>query len=206
MGPGAFGEYSFKLDGHTVWVSYREGPERPDRRSDNGQSSGPRMRAIGATRRPGDEVHTPERSCSPSPWNRRVTEHSGRITPATFIAVVLIQALPPHAVCAPAATPHPSAVSTRLDQTALRASAVSIRRGDTTLGALLWRLAGRGPFPAILVNHGSGRTREDLARLGPYENQAQTIGPVFATHGYVLLFLFRHGSGPRRPPARTRST
>jgi len=76
------------------------------------------------------------------------------------------------------------------------ASAVWIRRGDTTLGALLWRRAGRGPFPAILVNHGSGRTREDLARLGPYENQAQMIGPVFATHGYVLLFLFRRGVGP----------
>jgi dienelactone hydrolase len=32
--------------------------------------------------------------------------------------------------------------------------------------------------------------------LGPYENQAETIGPVFARHGYASLFLFRHGVGP----------
>jgi len=45
------------------------------------------------------------------------------------------------------------------------------------------------------VNHGSGRTRAQLGRLGPYENQAETLGPVFARHGYVFLFLFRRGVG-----------
>jgi carboxymethylenebutenolidase len=64
-----------------------------------------------------------------------------------------------------------------------------------TLHALLWRPPGRGPFPAILLNHGSGRAREDLARLGPYEGQAETLGPVFARHGYAFLFLFRQGVG-----------
>jgi dienelactone hydrolase len=73
---------------------------------------------------------------------------------------------------------------------------VLIRTRDATLHAHLWRPAGDGPFPAVLVNHGSGRTREELARLGPYEEQSETLGPVFARHGYICLFLFRRGVGP----------
>ncbi len=41
----------------------------------------------------------------------------------------------------------------------------------------------------------SGRTREELERLGPYERQAEIPGPVFAGHGYVFLFLLREGVG-----------
>ena len=70
-----------------------------------------------------------------------------------------------------------------------------MHNGSVTLHALLWRPQGRGPFPAILLNHGSGRTREELERLGPYERQADILGPVFARHGYVFLFLFRRGVG-----------
>jgi carboxymethylenebutenolidase len=72
---------------------------------------------------------------------------------------------------------------------------VLVHNGSITLHALLWRPLGRGPFPAILFNHGSGRTREELERLGPYEQQADILGPVFARHGYVFLFLFRRGVG-----------
>src|SRR5262245_22515878 len=75
------------------------------------------------------------------------------------------------------------------------AETVVIHNGSVTLHALLWRPQGPGPFPAILLNHGSGRTHEDLERLGPYEKQAETVGPVFASHGYVLLYLFRRGVG-----------
>jgi dienelactone hydrolase len=70
-----------------------------------------------------------------------------------------------------------------------------VHSGDVTLRALLWRPAGSGPFPGILLDHGSGRTREELERLGPYERQAEVLGPVFARHGYVLLYLFRRGVG-----------
>jgi len=73
---------------------------------------------------------------------------------------------------------------------------LTIRSHDATLHALLWRPAGRGPSPAVLIDHGSGRTREQLTRLGPYEQQAETVCPVFAHHGYVCLFLFRRGVGP----------
>ena len=72
---------------------------------------------------------------------------------------------------------------------------VVVHNGSVTLHGLLWRPQGRGPFPAILLNHGSGRTREELERLGPYEGQADILGPVFARHGYVFLFLFRRGVG-----------
>ncbi len=72
---------------------------------------------------------------------------------------------------------------------------VAIHNGSLTLHALLWRPQGRGPFPAILFNHGSGRTRQDLERLGPYELQAPVLGPVFACHGYAFLYLFRRGVG-----------
>jgi dienelactone hydrolase len=72
---------------------------------------------------------------------------------------------------------------------------IMVHYGSITLHGLLWRPQGRGPFPAVLLNHGSGRTREELQRLGPYEGQAETLGPVFARHGYMLLFLFRQGVG-----------
>ena len=70
-----------------------------------------------------------------------------------------------------------------------------MHNGPVTLHALIWRPQGRGPFPAILFNHGSGRTPEDLERLGHYEQQAYLLGPMFARHGYVFMFLFRRGVG-----------
>jgi carboxymethylenebutenolidase len=72
---------------------------------------------------------------------------------------------------------------------------VVVHNGPVTLHALLWRPQGRGPFPAVLINHGSGRTREELEQLGSYEGQAEILGPVFARHGYVFLFPFRQGVG-----------
>jgi len=77
-----------------------------------------------------------------------------------------------------------------------RPELVAIQSGEATLHAHVWRPAGHGPFPAVLINHGSGRTPEDLKRLGPYEQQSETIGPVFIRHGYVCVFLFRRGVGP----------
>ena len=88
------------------------------------------------------------------------------------------------------------ALTSALAATAAHASpeTVVIHNGSVTLHALLWRPQGRGPFPAVLLNHGSGRTPEELERLGPYE-QADILGPVFARHGYVFLYLFRRGVG-----------
>jgi pimeloyl-ACP methyl ester carboxylesterase len=72
---------------------------------------------------------------------------------------------------------------------------VIVQNGSVRLHALFWRPQGRGQFPAILFIHGSGRTPQDLKRLGPYEQQAYVLGPVFARHGYAFLYLFRRGVG-----------
>jgi dienelactone hydrolase len=59
------------------------------------------------------------------------------------------------------------------------------------LRTLVWRPDGAGPFPAVLFNHGSWSRRDE----GSVEGEAAVLGPVFARHGYVLLFLFRRGAG-----------
>src|SRR5262245_17978280 len=58
---------------------------------------------------------------------------------------------------------------TASSQTSGGPETVVVHSESATLHAMLWRPQGGGPFPAILLNHGSGRTREDLERLGPYE-------------------------------------
>jgi carboxymethylenebutenolidase len=73
---------------------------------------------------------------------------------------------------------------------------VVVKSGSAALHAMLWHPPGRGPFPAVLLNHGSGRSREELERLGPFERNAEELGPLFVHHGYVLLYLFRRGVGP----------
>ena len=66
---------------------------------------------------------------------------------------------------------------------------VVVRNGAVRLRALLWRPDGPGPFPAVLFNHGSGPRELTLTA------ERTAIGPVFARHGYALLFLHRRGSG-----------
>jgi dienelactone hydrolase len=87
-------------------------------------------------------------------------------------------------------------LATAWGQTSGEPETVVVHNGPVTLHALLWHPQGSGPFPAILLNHGSGRSREELERLGPYERNAEKLGPVFARHGYVFLYLFRRGVGP----------
>ena len=72
---------------------------------------------------------------------------------------------------------------------------VVLHNASVSLHAMLWRPQGPGPFPAVLLNHGSGRSREELERLGPYERNADVLGPMFARHGYLFLYLFRRGVG-----------
>ena len=75
---------------------------------------------------------------------------------------------------------------------------VVVQSGALRLRALLWRPQGRGPFPGLLFNHGSGAARDtDTGRRHQEDiaEQAAALGPVFARHGYVFLFLFRRGAG-----------
>jgi len=75
---------------------------------------------------------------------------------------------------------------------------VVVRSGSLRLKAQLWRPEGRGPFPAVLFTHGSGAAtntpagrRDQASRV----RQAAILGPVFARHGYLFLFLYRRGAG-----------
>ena len=63
---------------------------------------------------------------------------------------------------------------------------VVVPSGALSLTGLLWRPTGSGPFPAVLFNHGAGRTEPP---------RAHDIGPAFARQGYVFLYLFRRGYG-----------
>jgi dienelactone hydrolase len=67
---------------------------------------------------------------------------------------------------------------------------VTVRSGGLTLHALVWRPDGRGPFPAVLFNHGSYTSAEPLPPDDPV-----ALGEAFARHGYVFLFLCRRGIG-----------
>jgi dienelactone hydrolase len=69
-------------------------------------------------------------------------------------------------------------------QTVRNPQTLIVRSGSLRLRALLWRPAGRGPFPAILFSPGSGQN--------PYP---QELGRLFARRGYVFLGLFRSGQG-----------
>jgi len=75
---------------------------------------------------------------------------------------------------------------------------VVVHSGAVTLRALLWRPHGRGPFPAVLFNHGSGHAT-GIDRSGRHDQRhPDVLGPVFAKHGYAFLYLFRRGDGLSR--------
>jgi carboxymethylenebutenolidase len=67
---------------------------------------------------------------------------------------------------------------------------VAVRSGSLTLRALLWKPLGTGQFPAVLFNHGSYTSDNPI-----HSEEPELLGPVFARHGYVFLFLFRRGIG-----------
>jgi carboxymethylenebutenolidase len=76
-----------------------------------------------------------------------------------------------------------------------RPDTVVVQSGELNLHALLWRPEGRGPFPAVLFNHGSGHaTGTDMSGRRD-QRHPELLGPVFIKHGYILLYLFRRGDG-----------
>ena len=73
-------------------------------------------------------------------------------------------------------------------QTALGAEIVSFHSGDKILHGLLYKPSGKGPFPAVLFNHGSAP--------GMLNNQAfELIGPMFAARGWAFFAPYRRGQG-----------
>ena len=67
---------------------------------------------------------------------------------------------------------------------------VTIESGKLTLKGLLWHPAGAGPFPTIIFCHGSYGGRDTIHNP---DQQISLLGPVFASHGFIYLGLFRRG-------------
>ena len=74
-------------------------------------------------------------------------------------------------------------------QTASAPDPVVVHSGKLQLRALVWRPAGKGPFPAVIFNHGRGLTPHTEGRLAGVSD----LGRVFVDHGYVFMALFRRG-------------
>ena len=82
----------------------------------------------------------------------------------------------------------PTAAAAQESQPPRSPHTVVVKSGALELKALLWTPRGQGPFPAVLFNHGNG----PASSLG---SERTRIGSVFAKRGYVVLHLFRRGSG-----------
>ena len=74
-------------------------------------------------------------------------------------------------------------------QTVSGPDTVVVHSGRLQLRALVWRPKGKGPFPAVLFNHGRGLTPHTEGRLAGVSD----LGRIFADHGYVFMALFRRG-------------
>jgi len=79
---------------------------------------------------------------------------------------------------------------------------VVVHDGSITLHALLWRPQGRGPFPAILCNHGSGRTREELVGSDHTNDRLKHWGRC--SRAMAMYSCFSSGGALDCPPARVR--
>lgn len=65
---------------------------------------------------------------------------------------------------------------------------VSLPSGQITLHGALYKPPGKGPFPAVLYNHGSA--------AGMLSKQAfDALGPVFVSRGWVFFGPYRRGQG-----------
>src|SRR6185312_9664166 len=68
------------------------------------------------------------------------------------------------------------------------AGVVTFHSGNLTLHGVIYMPSGKGPFPAVLFNHGSAQ--------GMYSQEAfDALGPVFARQGWVFFAPWRRGQG-----------
>src|SRR6202167_5410019 len=68
------------------------------------------------------------------------------------------------------------------------ADGVTFPSGDITLHGVVYRPEGKGPFPAVVYNHGSAAGM--ISKTG-----FEALGPVFASHGWVFFGPYRRGQG-----------
>lgn len=66
-----------------------------------------------------------------------------------------------------------------------RPELIGFKSGDLDLKGVIWKPSGEGPFPALLWNHGSGKSVGTL----------DTVAPYFVNKGYVFFVPHRRGHG-----------
>jgi carboxymethylenebutenolidase len=66
-----------------------------------------------------------------------------------------------------------------------RPELIGFRSGELDLKGFIWKPSGKGPFPALLWNHGSGKS------VGPLD----TVAPYFVEKGYSFFVPHRRGQG-----------
>jgi len=72
---------------------------------------------------------------------------------------------------------------------------VEFTSSNLSLKGYLWKPPGRGPFPAVLCNHGSGGTDAMHTAGMPMGEAAEVLAAVFVKHGYAFFFPCRRGHG-----------
>ena len=65
---------------------------------------------------------------------------------------------------------------------------VTFPSGQLTLHGALYKPDGKGPFPAVIYNHGSAAGMLSASAFAE-------LGPVFASHGWVFFGPYRRGQG-----------
>jgi dienelactone hydrolase len=70
------------------------------------------------------------------------------------------------------------------DSLTIKPDTIVFKSGDLSLKGLLWKPEGKGPFPAVLFNHGS-----ELNSL----KYLPVVGYYFVQHGYAFFVPFRRG-------------
>jgi carboxymethylenebutenolidase len=63
------------------------------------------------------------------------------------------------------------------------------------LKGYLWKPSGVGPFPAVLLSHGSGGSDPMQTSGMSMKEAAETLAPVFVKHGYAFFYPCRRGHG-----------
>lgn len=76
-----------------------------------------------------------------------------------------------------------------------RPQIVEFSSANLHLKGYLWKPSGRGPFPAVLFNHGSGGADAMQTAGMPIGEAAEIFSSLFVKHGYASFYPCRRGHG-----------
>lgn len=87
----------------------------------------------------------------------------------------------------------PVAANPRLDETVVRVPVLSGEGRSDLIDVTVYRPEGAGPFPLVVISHGSPRTASDRRRAGRMRFEAQSR--AFLAMGFAVLVPTRRGYG-----------